>query len=877
MFRKSALVVAMFGVLAGTNAFALGLGEIELKSALNQPLDAEVELLSATSQELQNLKVSVAPAQAFANAGIERPLFLNKLQFAVMTNAAGKPVVHITSKDAVREPFLDFLLEMSWSKGRLVREYTVLVDPPVTMPAEAPPVTTAPASRVATSAAAEPMAPASSGRIGHAAKLPPVSVSANGEYRVQRNDTLWGVAEAVRPDNGVSVEQTMMALLQANPEAFVDGNINNLKAGYVLRIPERDAFTAMSQSDAVREARAQYRTWRAAHNELPTEGGEGGLVAEGGAAGSADTAAGSEPNLELLAPAASVETSGVQGGEGLEAVKRDLMLANEALEEQRRQNEEMTGRLAMLEEQVANMSRLIQLKDEEMARLQAMAAGESATQPVPSEAAENSDTTAAADADRSEAPAAPAMPEEGEAGPALGESGDALAGMPIEMGSVVDEPPAEQGEVALNDALPIGDVAADMPMDETPGMTGSEDFGIPEMSGAESVEPLADAAPGEPVAPMGPVEGNETAPAAVLPGDAAMVETEPAPGFVDQLLAKPLWLGSGALVLGLLAFMGLRRKRGVETEFQESILQAAAHKGASESDSVITDAQPESTDSKPPESSLLSEFAVSDMGSISNDGAADPMAEADVYLAYGRYQQAEDLIKEALEKEPGRSDLNLKMLEIFAAGRNQAAFDHHAQAMLEGPEDSGVAVWEKIAEMGRELSPHNPLYQSDAAPEHDTPEAVQDETQRAFEDETQPLFEDEPRGEDDERGLDFDLDLSYDPHADADRPDSMEFTPPEASPETDDADSQPDTSARDEAPEFNLEDYDMEVSAEPDEEAEGDGELTELDEVSTKLDLARAYIDMGDSDGAKSILDEVMEEGSDNQRDEARDIMEQLS
>ncbi|MGD8843699.1 MAG: FimV/HubP family polar landmark protein, partial [Gammaproteobacteria bacterium] len=449
MFRKSALVMAMFGVLAGTNAFALGLGEIELKSALNQPLDAEVELLSATGQELQELKVSVAPAQAFANAGIERPLFLNKLQFAVMTNAAGKPVVHITSKDAVREPFLDFLLEMSWSKGRLVREYTVLVDPPVTMPAEAPPVTTAPASRVATSSAVEPMAPSSSGRVGHAAKLPPVSVSANGEYRVQRNDTLWGIAEAVRPDNGVSVEQTMMGLLQANPEAFVDGNINNLKAGYVLRIPERDAFTEMSQSDAVREARAQYRTWRAAHNELPAEAGEGGVVAEGGAAGSADTAAGAEPNLELLAPAASAETSGGQGGEGLEAVKRDLMLANEALEEQRRQNEEMTGRLAMLEEQVANMSRLIQLKDEEMARLQAMAAGESATEPVPSESAENTDMTAAAAADVSETPAAPAVPEEGEAGPALGESGDTLAGMPIEMDTGVDEPPTEQGEVAL--------------------------------------------------------------------------------------------------------------------------------------------------------------------------------------------------------------------------------------------------------------------------------------------------------------------------------------------------------------------------------------------------------------------------------------------
>ncbi|MFZ0469735.1 MAG: hypothetical protein WAL92_12515, partial [Thiogranum sp.] len=133
MFRKSALAMAMLGAVASTNVVALGLGEIELKSALNQPLNAEVALLSATGPELQEVKVSVASAEAFANAGIDRPLFLNKLEFTVSNNAAGKPVVRITSRDVVREPFLDFLLEISWSKGRLVREYTVLVDPPVTM------------------------------------------------------------------------------------------------------------------------------------------------------------------------------------------------------------------------------------------------------------------------------------------------------------------------------------------------------------------------------------------------------------------------------------------------------------------------------------------------------------------------------------------------------------------------------------------------------------------------------------------------------------------------------------------------------------------------------------------------------------------------
>ena len=132
------MAMAMLGALAAENVAALGLGEIDLKSALNQPLEAEVALLSATDAELQEVKVNIGSTAAFDNAGIERPLFLTKLRFEVKANAEGKPVVRITSRDAVQEPFLDFLLELSWSKGRLLREYTVLVDPPVAMPATAP-------------------------------------------------------------------------------------------------------------------------------------------------------------------------------------------------------------------------------------------------------------------------------------------------------------------------------------------------------------------------------------------------------------------------------------------------------------------------------------------------------------------------------------------------------------------------------------------------------------------------------------------------------------------------------------------------------------------------------------------------------------------
>jgi pilus assembly protein FimV len=218
----------------------------------------------------------------------------------------------------------------------------------------------------------------------------------------------------------------------------------------------------------------------------------------------------------------------------------------------------------------------------------------------------------------------------------------------------------------------------------------------------------------------------------------------------------------------------------------------------------------------------------------------------------------------------------------LVAGKNQAAFDEHAQALLAKLENSDDPLWEKVAEMGRELSPDNPMYQKGAGPTA-TPADV-DELDNLTE---EPNFKADSTQEADAEGLDFDLDLSFDPAAEAEPHESAEFTPPDVGQEEQledetklnlDMDSvEPDAIEQDNALEFDVEGFDMEAAQEVEEEVEGDGELADLDEVSTKLDLARAYIDMGDPDGARSILDEVMEEGSDNQKDEARDIMAQMS
>jgi len=828
MFRKSALAMAMLGSLASASVAALGLGEIDLKSALNQPLNAEIALLSATAAELEELKVSIASSEAFANAGIDRPLYLSKLKFNVKTNADGKPVVLITSRDVVREPFLDFLVELSWSKGRLLREYTVLVDPPVTMPAAAP-VPQAPAAQSARQYA--PVA-APARRVTHTAQMPLASTAA-GEYGpTRRNDTLWKIAKQVRPDSGVSIEQTMQGLLRANPEAFINNNINDMKAGYVLRVPSREDLTSISRTEAARESRAQYTAWREARGILTPAQTEGTVQA-----GAPGASAPVESRLTLVASETAegaASNASAEAGAELETLQENLLMANEALEAQRRQGEDMSERLTVLEEQILNMQRLIQLKDDELARLQFQAGEEMAEAPVEME--QQAATEVA-------------------------------AGEPL--------PAAEDADVSTETEVVVGDETATI-----------------DTTGADEEPPVAlDAASDEFVAEeqvaVSEPELVVTEPEPVV--TAPVVEDTTAPGFVDRLLANPLWLGAGGVVLALLAFFGLRRKRSVETEFQESILQAA-HGEAAGSDSEIVASGPDSTESSSNESSLLSEFAVSDMGSVKNDGEADPLAEADVYLAYGRYQQAEDLIRDALEKDAGNENLSLKLLEVYLAGKNQSAFDEHAQDILARLENSDDPMWAKVAEMGLELSPDNPMYQAggkSAVSESDDDMEMDSLSEDInFDIDIEPAARaDQDIAAADDEGLEFDIDLSFD--ADEEKPDSVEFTPPEAGvdqsevlePELNvDMDSvEPDAVKNDSAMEFDLDGLDLGSEAAQDEEPEGDGKLADLDEVSTKLDLARAYIDMGDPDGAKSILDEVMQEGSSEQQDEARGIMEQMT
>ncbi len=748
MFRKSALVLAIVGAAATGNAVALGLGDIDLKSVLNQPFNAEVELLSATEDDISELKVLLGSRQAFTNAGIDRSVFLSKLKFTVTQNSSNKPVVRITSRNPVTEPFLDFLLEVTWSKGKLLREYTVLVDPPVTMPA-APVALTAPTARPVTPVVQQPAvqpvkpvvqapaqqkvtAPSPAKQVQNTA-LPPVSKEAGDYGPTRRSETLWAIAERVRPDTDVSMEQTMLGLLRANPEAFVSNNINNLKTGHVLRVPERSDLTSISDTAAKREASAQYAAWRQARTDSKTAK----QSASSSKTANAGTAA--ESKLQLVAAdldeanAGTVDRSGEQGTEN--SLKRDLVLANEALEAQRSEGKEMTNRLGVLEEQIQNMQRLIQLKDDELARMQANAGSE--ITPADSEIVPNGDS---------------------DLGPAIASDLEAGLDAPENIPSME----ADQEADALNipgDEAEI-DVTATGPVVET------------------AIEPVS------------------------------FLKT-----FTDSLMQNPLWLGLGAALLALLAFFGLRGRRSSDTEFQESILQSSSRI----SDEHLTDFSETQVRSADLHDSSLSEFAVSDMADTVDNNEANPMAEADVYLAYGRFQQAEELLKEALSNDPDNEELNLKLLGVHEAAGNTDAFDNHARDILTHLGDHEHPMWKKVATMGLALSPNNPIYNPGG------PAAVPDES-----------------------------------------------TVVEELPSIDTLDQDAPVSVADNTVDFNKDKSDnTNVNA--------DGKLTDLDEISTKLDLARAYIDMGDPEGARNILSEVIEEGNDDQKNEANGILEKLA
>ena len=729
MFRKSAVSAALFFITASSNLHALGLGEIDMQSALNQPMDAVIELTSANNTDLSKVKVTLASQAAHQQVGLSRSRILNEFDFNVEQGRQGNTVVRITSHGAVHEPFLEFLLELTWPNGHLLREYTVLVDPPMTMPAT-PARPVAPVSRApASTAVAQPRTRQSQSRPAAAtvrSSAPAMATSADSYGPIRRSDTLWSIAERLRPDNGISMHQMMLALQRKNPQAFVDNNINNLMAGATLSVPSRDEILSISAADAYRETTQQYAAWeegtQSADQDAPTP--EVPAAAESDV--SSESVVTTESRLQLMAPEGDAVAGSATSGDPAEAtgdtsqsspeiLNQQLALATEEAETSKAQSSELRSQVSELEEQVETMARLLELKDEELAGMQQKLATDAAVESVP-----------------------------------------------------------------------------------------------------EETEPEALDAPAEEI-PVDEVSTEST----------AMAEEGDGPrGIVNKLMDNPLLAGVGVLVALLLGgfLWSSTRKRSHSGIFDDEMTldkRLSAVAGDSKRTApVIHVNDPE------PERALDSEPANDD---------SDPVTEADVYLAYGRIQQAEDVLQAALAASPQDNAIRLKLLEVYHAAGNVAAFNREASDLRDAVTEED-AVWLQVASMGHALSPENDLYRAAATHTADA-------------------------------NPDLDMDLSdMENLADQDRP-------------LDDAANDETDAGLPESIEFNLDDSaDMlAAGSDLDEEDTSEGLLSTLEEVTTKLDLARAYLDMGDPDGARSILGEVMEEGNDEQKNEAEALISKLA
>jgi pilus assembly protein FimV len=759
MKSKLATAIALVGLMHSSVLFALGLGDIKVSSAVNERLDAEIPLVNAEGLDASQILVSLASKADFARAEVDRDYFLSSLEFTVERGESGTPILRLQTPDVVLEPYLNFLVELRWPKGRLLREYTVLLDLPNYSAAPAriisPAAASVPPDREKTKPFVRSFVPASK-----APSAAPSSSSrstndkadsqAESAVTVRANETLWSIAKRVR-EEGSSINQTMLALQDINPNAFINNNINLLKKGAVLRLPLGMSANRVNEQAAQQSIAEQQSDWQSGINTdlNPT------LDARESSQTLASSPKASEGHLQLATVGDSSsysalinndsDASGVAesaldqaGNVEIDRLRNELAISLENLDRAAVENTTMDTRLAAMESQLGDLEQLVSLKDQELASMRVAIEERKA---ILEDAAPNAESLnagaldTAQDTPKTNAPA-------------------------VEVGRLEAMANALSISVEWLVGISIAFVAAVITIFMWFFARREDAY---EATVFERVEPLADEDENE--------SFDEDYEAEEESVDVAVGEN----GDVDL---DSLDLDSHDLD---------------DSDIDESIITAASER---EADAFNDD--------------FDGNVTAIDKAGEDFDTERDVIAEADIYLAYGRYEQAREMLDGAIEDESERIDLQLKRLELFVAQQSPDLFRNACQVLLAIDPNVNVAAEALLKDVENI---------SDWWPE-DTVSSPTDELLESYthDDALADSVEDE------EGKGDFGLQLAYD--ADS------EGKPAEA--------------------------------VEP---------ARENDEVGTKLDLARAYIDMGDLEGAREILDEVMSEGSDEQRDLANSMM----
>lgn len=567
--RKLVLAIAAASALSSGMAHALGLGELTLKSAQNQPLDAEIELLDVRDLTPAELKPSLAPAEEFNKAGVERPAFLNDLVFTPVISPAGKSVLKVTSSQPLPAPMVKFLVQVLWPNGRLLRDYSMLIDPSKFSPEAA-----------------------------QAAGVTP-AVSAPSSYTTKRRDTLWEIA--ARSSKGGSVHQTMLAIQALNPDAFINGNINQLKTGQVLRLPDQQQIQSIPQAQAVKETSEQYAAWRQGRRLGPQARQLDATRRE--AVQPAPAKIAQQDNLKLVAPTG-------KGAAGDKALSDKLAMTQENLDASRREGDELKSRMSDLQSQLDKLQRLIELKNDQLARLEAQS-GIPAPAPAP-------------------VAAAPVI--------------DAQL-QPAAIPPVVEPAPA-----------------------------------------AVDTEPQAAANPETTDTPVSADEDRN----------------------LDNVLGNPLLLAliAGSALLALLVLLLLlARKRKAQQEAEKHLRMARALAEETElgPDLELPPSSFDGLDMAPPTVKLApAVVAASAAAAVAAEQVSEPrpapvlakapavdplLAEVDESIAEGRLNHAANLLEPAVAKAPQRSELRLKLMDVYARQGDRDGFVMQERQLAANPQN----------------------------------------------------------------------------------------------------------------------------------------------------------------------------------------------
>lgn len=751
------------GLFLPRYADAAGLGRLTVQSALGQPLQAEVEITSLTPEESASLSATLAPPEAFRQAGLEYNPALTGLNFRIDRRSDGRSVVRISSSRPINEPFVDLLVELNWASGKFAREYTFLLDPPgmqigransvdggaSTATPVAPRVATAtpapaPAPAPAPLTAAQARAAAGLGASAPAAEPPaaaapapaPVSrpaptpapapvASRPPSVEVGRGDTLAGIAEQYRP-SGVSLNQAIVSIYRANPDAFF-GGVHQMRSGATLAIPSEGEMRSLSQAEVAEEMRASLKSFNEYRNRLASNarevGGQQGGQQASGTVGQVRPQAEAAPAGDQLRLSTGGAGAGVAGSAtGSQAADAEATVARDnALREAQ-------SRVDELEKNVNDLQRLLELKNRQLADLeqqlaQARQAGTAASGSI--SAAPSAAGAAAAAGAAGAAGDSAAGQTGGTAADQTGAASADTAGGADTGATGATGDTAGSGATGESAGAASADGAQDSP--SAPAMAGTDAGATPATDAGQDASSQADSASAggqstpmtgaDAQSPSGESSASAASPAAApsaSPATAASPAPAPAPvpaapeptaapSFLDELRENPyVLLGGGALILlgGFYLWYSRRRRKSAES-FEDSL----GGTDAFTANSLFGTTGGQNVDT----SNSLFSTNIRDSGVDVHSTEVDPIAEAEVYIAYGREAQAEEILKEALKKQPERHAIRRKLLEIYAGRKDVASFNELAREMYEQAGGTNEE-WPAVVTLGLSIDPENPLY-----------------------------------------------------------------------------------------------------------------------------------------------------------------------